>query len=108
MDGKKEEIAMKQYDLFGNPLQPTARPQQVKESRGNYSVVPRGSEQIQRLYSLLSDGCKYSVVDIMQRLYIGDPRSVIRKLRDSGVIVLDEWRSARSGNRYKVYWIKKG
>lgn len=97
-----------QYDLFGSSSAINGEASAVHKTQDGVFLNLTGSEQAKRLYSLLSDGCKYSVVDIMQQLYIGDPRSVIRTLRNSGVVILDEWRSDQSGNRYKVYWIKKG
>ena len=50
-------------------------------------------------------GGKRSVIDIMQNLYIADPRSVIRCLREKGHNVRDEWRSTSTGSKYKIYWI---
>ena len=97
----------KELDMFESPQQSIASAQEGKcDIVGGYPCL-EGSEQAQRLYSLLCDGHKYSVVDIMSRLYIGDPRSVVRILRNSGIQVLDEWRTAQSGSRYKVYWIEK-
>lgn len=57
------------------------------------------------LFQLLSSGGKYSVIDIMQRLNVSDPRSAIRDLRAIGVCVKDEWVPTRGGGRYKRYWI---
>lgn len=57
-----------------------------------------------RLCDYLRTG-KRSVIDIMTRLNIADPRSIIRDLRKKGVQVCDEWRKTTKGNRYKVYWI---
>ena len=48
---------------------------------------------------------KRSVIDIMQALHVGDPRSVIRHLRKKGYDVRDEWRSTVTGSKYKIYWI---
>lgn len=54
---------------------------------------------------LLSDGHKYTVLDISFRCNIGDPRSVIRNIRNQGIEVKDEWVEA-DGGRYKRYWIE--
>lgn len=59
----------------------------------------------QRLISLLSDGHAYSVVEIANRLHIGDPRSDIRNLRAKGVAVGDIWVKGQAG-RYKRYFIR--
>lgn len=66
-------------------------------------------DQKKEVTALLSDGGKYSVVDIMQRLYISDPRSVIRDIRNDGIEVCDEWyKTPNTDSRYKRYWIDKG
>lgn len=59
-----------------------------------------------RLASLLRDGRKHTVADIMHSLWIGDPRSAIRDLRNKGVEVKDEYITSLSGARYKRYWIE--
>ncbi len=97
-----------QLELNNPPLQPTESPQRGDCGQGGVFACVTKKEQSERLFELFNNGGKYSVVDIMMRLWIGDPRSVIRYLRKSGVEVLDEWRTAPSGNRYKVYWIEKG
>lgn len=61
-----------------------------------------------QLISLLRDGGKYSVVDIMNRLYIGDPRSTIRDLRNRGIKVKDVEVPSVNGGKYKRYWIEQG
>lgn len=70
-------------------------------------VCRSGGEQAERLIRLLSDGYCHTVVEIIRRLNIGDPRSVIRDIRKAGIEVLDKWAVSESGNRYKYYWIKK-
>jgi hypothetical protein len=62
----------------------------------------------QQLLALLRDGSKHSVADIMNRLFIGDPRSTIRNLRDSGIDIKDEWVPSINGGKYKKYWIESG
>ena len=65
------------------------------------------SSRQKSLYRLLSNGGRYSVADIIRRLPIGDPRSVIRNLRNIGVNILDEWVDNKGGDgRHKVYFIK--
>ena len=54
---------------------------------------------------LLSDAHKYTVLDISFRCNVGDPRSVIRNIRNQGIEVKDEWVEA-DGSRYKRYWIE--
>lgn len=56
------------------------------------------------LMSLLSDGHAYSVTEIANALYIGDPRSSIRNLRNKGVNICDYWAQSQEG-RYKRYYI---
>ena len=69
--------------------------------------VGRTGEQAQRVIDLLSDGFRHSVLDISRRLRIADPRSVIRSIRKSGIVVYDMWETSQNGNRYKSYWIRK-
>lgn len=61
-----------------------------------------------RVLSLLSDGNRYSAADISVRLGLSDPRSVIRCLRNDGVMIADEWVKAVHGGRFKRYFIRKG
>ena len=71
-------------------------------------MKPFSTKQIQ-LISLLGDGSKHSVADIMNTLYIGDPRSAIRDLRNRGIDIDDEWVSTIDGSgKYKRYWIDEG
>lgn len=71
-------------------------------------TMERTNEQQQRLITLLSNGGKYSVIAIANALHIGDPRSVIRNLRKSGVKVSDEWVTTKDGRgKYKRYFIAK-
>ena len=60
--------------------------------------------QERKLFNLLKDGNKYSVPEISQRLWLADPRSVIRCLRNKGIPVEDEWRTSSDGKRYKVFF----
>jgi len=61
-----------------------------------------------RVFHLLQSG-KYSVMQIANQLFIGDPRSVIRNMRKMGIEVKDEWIDTKSGDgRYKRYWIENG
>ena len=64
-----------------------------------------GSEQAKRVYGLLTDGYRHSVLNISRRLGIADPRSIIRYLRKAGVKVCDMWEQSPGGSRYKTYWI---
>lgn len=57
-----------------------------------------------RVYKLLTSGSRYTVIDIALKAHVGDPRSVIRDLRKSGVVVSDEWVDG-SESRYKRFWI---
>ena len=51
-------------------------------------------------------GRKCSAAQITTALYVGDPRSVIRRLRDRGVKVHDEWKRTQDNTgQYKLYWI---
>ena len=65
------------------------------------------SSKLLQLASLLRDGRKHTVADIMNALWIGDPRSAIRDLRNKGVEVQDEYITSLSGARYKRYWIDR-
>ncbi len=65
------------------------------------------SAKLQQLAALLRDGNKHSVADIMNRLFIGDPRSAIRVLRNRGIEVKDEEVPSINGGRYKRYWIEQ-
>lgn len=58
-----------------------------------------------RLYALMQDGRKRSAADISIALRLSDPRSIIRDLRHKGVRILDQWRKAEHGTRYKVYYL---
>ena len=62
--------------------------------------------QERKVLNLLREGIKYSTTEISQRLWLADPRSVIRSLRNKGVQINDEWRKTSDGARYKVYFIK--
>ncbi len=64
------------------------------------------SAKLLQLTALLRDGGRHSVADIMNRLFIGDPRSAIRNLRNRGIEVKDEEIRSINGGRYKRYWIE--
>lgn len=100
--GKKER------EVRRRAHQPISEPQQAEIASGGVIPCRTGSEQAERLFRLLSDGRRYSVVDITKRLNIGDPRLVIRDLRKAGIKVCDVWEQSPGGNRYKSYWIRKG
>lgn len=86
----------KQLDLFKNESGRKAR---------NILCLTSG-EHAGRVYKLLSDGYRHTVVEMVQHLGIADPRSVIRVLRREGIEVLDKWETSASGTRYKSYWIE--
>ena len=71
-------------------------------------AVRKLTRQQQNLISLLRDGYHHSVFDIAKRCFIGDPRSTIRCLRDSGIDIKDEWVPSINGGKYKKYWIEGG
>lgn len=61
--------------------------------------------QAQRVYKFILNQ-KRSAGEITSTLFIGDPRSVIRDLREKGIKVYDEVKRNRANNgRYKLYWI---
>lgn len=64
------------------------------------------TEKQKRVYDLLSNGKRYSVLEITIKTRIADPRSVIRTLRQMGIIILDEWKG-KDGAKYKRYWINQ-
>ena len=68
---------------------------------------PMSSQQMRLLHFLMGGG-RYSVADIMNALYIGDPRSSIRDLRNRGIQVKDEWVPSVNGGKYKRFWIPRG
>ena len=82
------------------------RPQTAVNPVGGIVAHFGNNDQAERLYRLLSQGGKYGVIDIIDRMRIADPRAVVRTLRNMGVKVYDEWRKA-NGKRYKVYWIER-
>ena len=65
------------------------------------------SKQEARLFAFLQDGVHRSAFDIAKHCYIGDPRAVIRDLRNNGILIEDEWMPSVEGGRYKRYWISK-
>lgn len=89
----------KEMDLFDSK-------QNLQGGMRNEVPCRTGSEQARKVIDMLSDGYRHTVVDITQKLCIGDPRSVIRDIRKAGIEVCDSWEKAESGNRYKTYWIR--
>jgi hypothetical protein len=71
----------------------------------NKNLMSKAARKQVQVILLLSDGHKYTVLDISFRCNIGDPRSVIRNIRNQGIEVKDEWVEA-DGGRYKRYWIE--
>ena len=59
-----------------------------------------GQERI--VFNLLREGGKYSNIEMSSRLWLADPRSVIRNLRDKGLPIEDEWRKVYFLNVIKV------
>lgn len=64
------------------------------------------TERQKRVYDLLCDGNRYSVLEITIKARVADPRSIIRFLREMGINVNDEWKEGK-GTRYKLYWINQ-
>lgn len=63
------------------------------------------TQQAIKVFNFLR-GRKCSAAQITLALYVGDPRSVIRRLRAHGVKVHDEWkRTQDNAGQYKIYWI---
>lgn len=59
-----------------------------------------------RLLQVLARGGKYSAADLVMYTHFSDPRSHIKRLRDKGVNILDEWRKCADGiGQYKVYFL---
>ena len=79
----------------------------IPDLKGTKEIKQSFTPRQQKLYDFLSQGGKYSVMDIANALYIGDPRSAIRDLRNKGVNVCDEWKNGVEG-KYKLYFITKG
>lgn len=71
----------------------------------NQNILSRLSSRQLKLLNILSNGGKHSVADLSVVTHYSDPRGHIRKLRDKGVPIRDEWRVAADGVRYKVYFI---
>jgi len=59
-----------------------------------------------RVFELLLTGEKYSIVQLSIILKNPDPRSIIRYIRQSGILVSDAWIKT-DFSRYKVYFIAK-
>ena len=68
-------------------------------------VLKKAAQKQLRAITLLSDGGKHTVMEIAFACRIGDPRSVIRNIRESGIEVKDEWVEG-DGTRFKRYWIE--
>lgn len=100
----REEIELAEARKRASTYQ--EKPQTVSNASGGIVAHFGNNDQAERLYRLLSYGGKYGVIDIIDRMRIADPRSVVRALRNMGVKVCDEWRKA-NGKRYKVYWIER-
>lgn len=70
----------------------------------------KGSAKLPRLqmkvYEMLGRG-KCSVGDISAVYRISDPRGHIRRLRNKGIIIKDEWCKGDDGIRFKRYWVEK-
>lgn len=61
-----------------------------------------------RVLNFLNQGGRYSAADISIGLHLSDPRSVIKRLRDVGIPIADEWcKCTQSNGRYKKYFIGK-
>lgn len=60
-----------------------------------------------RVLNFLNQGGRYSAADISIGLHLSDPRSVIKRLRDVGIPIADEWcKCTQSNGRYKKYFVK--
>lgn len=59
-----------------------------------------------KVYEMLKRG-KCSAGDISAVLRMSDPRGCIRRLRDKGITVQDEWCEGLENVRFKRYWIEK-
>ena len=59
-----------------------------------------------KVYKLLCSGGEYSTIQMTNSLYVADPRSHIRNLRNAGVPIADRWIETESNSRYKVYFLK--
>ncbi|MBR3703066.1 MAG: hypothetical protein IKM12_05920 [Alistipes sp.] len=71
----------------------------------NTLSLPR---QQKRLLLYLSNQTQpRSVVEMMQALFMSDPRGHICRLRKRGFSIGDEWHTTSEGNRYKRYFIRK-
>lgn len=75
----------------------------VSNSRKGSAKLPRLQAKV---YEMLKRG-KCSVGDISAIHRISDPRGHIRRLRDKGVSIKDEWCKGSFGVRFKRYWIEK-
>ena len=69
------------------------------------NVLSKAAQKQVKAIMLLSDGSKHTVMEISFRCHIGDPRSVIRDIRNRGIEVKDEWVEGDE-TRYKRYWIE--
>ena len=62
------------------------------------------STRLQNVCNELKKG-KRSVTELTIILGYSDPRSYVKRLRDKGIFVLDEWIK-KDDIRYKRYWIE--
>ena len=72
----------------------------------NTKVIASLTGQERAVLNLLRDGGKYAVTEMCRRLWLADPRSVIRNLRNKGLPIEDEWRKSSNEHRYKVYFLR--
>ena len=78
---------------------------EVELSRANIQNFLNNSPVANRVYSaLLSGPC--SVIDLMLKCRVSDPRGHIRTLRNHGITIYDTWKTSENG-RFKIYFIKK-
>lgn len=77
---------------------------QGKDSQLIETILRNGGKRA-RLLAFLADGGQHSVIDIMQQVHIGDPRAMIRTLRNTGVAIADVWEDGEDC-KYKRYYIK--
>lgn len=74
-------------------------------NKDSINNLPRQQKRV--LSYLLSKAKPCSNVDIMQALYLSDPRGHIAQLRRKGYPIGDVWCKSSDGNRYKRYFLRK-
>ena len=89
-------------DTKKNALAISAEGEQKNQHKGN-AKLPRLQGVV---YEMLKRG-KCSVGDISAVHRISDPRGHIRRLRNKGVTIKDEWCKGLDGVRFKRYWVSK-